>query len=115
MQRRTFVSALLCLPALPARADGPVDRVVGELRRLGFADIEVGRTLLGRAQIVARSPRGTREIILNPRTGEILRDLWTGEKGGAGSGLLGDSGHGNDDDDDDDDNDDDNSGPGGGG
>jgi hypothetical protein len=52
------------------------DSVLDQLRNQGFDRISVKRTLLGRTQIIAQGKGGHREIILNPRTGEILRDLW---------------------------------------
>lgn len=83
----------------------------------------MSRTLLGRTRFVATSDQYRREIILNPRTGEILRDLWLlldGEAGGgvrildqgsghssSGSGSGGGSPADDDDDDDDHDGDDD--------
>lgn len=53
-------------------------RVVVQLRAMGYTDITVSFTLLGRAQILAVSSQHTREIVLNPRTGEILRDYAQG-------------------------------------
>lgn len=118
MQRRTFLmSALTALVlATGAAAQSLTDRIVEQLRSQGFNEIEVTRTLLGRSRILARSPIREREIIVNPRTGEILRDYWE-DRGGGGSIYYpdddygGNSGHGGGSDDDDDD--DDNSGPGG--
>lgn len=103
-----------------AWAQGFADSVVGQLRAQGFDHVAVERTMLGRVRIRADHADGTREIILNPRTGEILRDLWIGgsqdtprtgrlvtdddgEDGGKGRGR----GRGSDDDDDDDDDGDD--------
>lgn len=103
-----------------ALAQGFADSVVGQLRAQGFDHVNVERTLLGRVRIRADHTDGTREIILNPRTGEILRDLWIGgsegqqrtgrlvtdddgDDGGKGRGR----GRGSDDDADDDDNDND--------
>ena len=108
---------------------GPVeDSIVQQLRNQGFTQIEVRRTLLGRSRIVAQSNRLYREIIVNPSTGEILRDFWRDRSGsgtqlfdpnnpdgpenagrsngGSSSGSASGSGD-DDDDDDDDDNDDD--------
>jgi hypothetical protein len=125
MHRRHLIAALVALAASPALAAGPVDRVVGDLRRLGFSSITVSRTLLGRSRVVAERDDGTREIILNPITGEILRDLWLPRGGnGSGGGLLGgerqddddgddDEDEDDEDDDDDDEDDDHNSGKGG--
>jgi hypothetical protein len=120
-----------------ARADY-ADDVVQQLTGQGYAEIRVDTTFLGRVRIVAMGDGGQREIILNPRTGEILRDLWVAngdsapkvrivDPSGSGSGSHSGTGSGSDDDDDDDtggsgddDDDDDggdgddNSGPGGG-
>jgi hypothetical protein len=49
--------------------------LIEELKAEGFRYIEVKRTFLGRARIIAISAFETREIILNPTTGEVLRDL----------------------------------------
>lgn len=134
MDRRRFLglcAAGIILAAPACAAEDYVARIVGQLTAQGYDQITVSRTLLGRMRITAAGRRGSREIIVNPATGEILRDLQTGgsdtilgedgrgrgEGGKTGSG----SGKGDDDDDDDDDDDgddddgDDNSGEGGGG
>lgn len=124
MNRRMFLtfglSAAIC--GQSAFAQSFADSVVDQLRRQGFSRISVSRTLLGRTQIVAQGKGGRREIILNPRTGEILRDFWqtnSGSDSDGGDRLLrdddGDGGRGrgrgrggdDDDDEDDDDSDDD--------
>jgi hypothetical protein len=125
MKRRQFLfaaTAFVLLSTTAARADY-VEAVVASLKKQGYSDIEVTRTLLGRVKIVALKGDGRREMICNPRTGEILRDVWfdahgdahpplssTGSSSGSGSG----SGESSGDDDDDDDNGDDKSGRGGG-
>ncbi|PYF09458.1 hypothetical protein C8J30_10830 [Rhodobacter viridis] len=58
------------LPALAVEADD----VVAQLRAQGFKQINVSRTFLGRVKIEAQAPAVHREIVLNPKTGEILRD-----------------------------------------
>jgi len=67
-------------------AEGVAEDIVRQLKRLGFRGVAQERTLLGRVRIVATRSDGQREIIVNPKTGEILRDLWTpavdGEAGG---------------------------------
>lgn len=101
--------------ALPAAAAGFSDEVVRQLRQQGFSEILVESTLLGRTRIVAKSRNGTREIILNPRTGEILRDLWLARTGSSGAITIVDDstgkgrGTGDGDDDGSDDGSDDNS------
>lgn len=127
MKRRVFLSGLAAGIALaaPAFAEEVVDSIVRQLKTLGFKDIAQERTLLGRVRITAARKDGLREIIVNPKTGEILRDLWTpvsGKKGEltiiddrgdhSGSGGNGGNGGGDRDDDDggDDDHDEDHSG-----
>lgn len=58
------------LPALAVEADD----IVAQLRAQGFSQINVSRTFLGRVKIEAQAPALHREIVLNPKTGEILRD-----------------------------------------
>ena len=77
MNRRAVlsISLALLLSATVALAQSFADVVVARLRDQGYSSITVNRTLLGRAQIVGISQTERREIILNPRTGEILRDF----------------------------------------
>ena len=111
MNRRHFMTTL-CIGALTAgiaQAASYEESVVAQLRAQGYGKILVERTLLGRVKISASMNGGRREIILNPRTGEVLRDLWIAA-GGAGSipalignnsgasGSSGGSGSGADDD-----------------
>lgn len=115
MKRRTLLFAIAIATlalAGPATAATLIDKVVAQLRQQGYNEIEVSRTWLGRSRIVATSPANRREIIVNPRTGEILRDYWEQHSGAAGGSIYDpdeddNSGHGGDDDDD-------NSGHGGG-
>ena len=90
------------LSATVALADYEQD-IVRQLQDMGFARVEVSRTLLGRVRITAIGADGTREIILNPNTGEILRDLWLTQGGEGGGSLINARGDdsGNDDDSDD--------------
>jgi len=120
MKRRDFILAMAggLAAATPALASEYADGVVRQLRQQGYVSISVATTLLGRTRITATRRGGTREIILNPKTGEILRDLWVAADGSVGGiGIIGDdaeggNGRGGDTDDDDDE---DNSGSGGGG
>ena len=57
------------------------DAVVAQLRAQGYGQITSAHTLLGRVRIVAILGDTQREIILNPRTGEILRDVIAGLDG----------------------------------
>lgn len=110
MKRRAFLIGLVAGAAMagPALAQGVVDDVVAQLRRQGFRSIVTERTLLGRIRIIATRSDGSREIIINPRTGEILRDFWTARSGGKGkveiiedrSGSDGSGGSGDDEEDD---------------
>lgn len=90
-----------------ALAAGFADQIVAQLRKQGFGNIVVERTWLGRTRILAERSDARREIILNPSTGEILRDLWLSKSGAPVQGAR--------ISDDDDDDGEDNSGPGGGG
>ncbi len=79
MKRRTFLIGLAlaasCASAAVARTYA--DDVVEQLTKFGFSNIEIETTWLGRIKISASRKDGTREIVLNPRTGEILRDVFT--------------------------------------
>jgi hypothetical protein len=113
MQRRQVLAGILVaasvqvLAAFPALAATFVEQVVTQLRAQGFDAIKVERTLLGRTRIAALRADGSREIVLNPNTGEILRDLWTSQSGdtagriniGGDDGEDGNSGPGGGDDD----------------
>ena len=108
MKRREFLTVLATAAALgsPALAQDYVDRVVRQLRAQGFRSVVQERTLLGRVRILATSRDGRREIILNPRTGEILRDLWLPTAGATSQPrIIDDRPSASDDDDDDDDDD----------
>ena len=113
MRRRVFLAALLGGIAMAgaAQARDPVDAIVRELKRNRYRIETVSRTFLGRIRILASRDGGRREIIVNPATGEILRDLWVAR--GHGDGDWDDLDGGSDDrssdrgDDDDDDDDDD--------
>lgn len=120
-----FVSVLLLMLPGMAAADRLTDRITDQLRRQGYGEIVVTRTLLGRHRIVASTSKVEREIIVNPGTGEILRDYIEDKGsersrsglfslfGGAGSG--GGASTGSDDDASDDGEDGDSGGNQGGG
>ena len=78
MQRRKFLFLASAAIAVPGWAvAGPVeDQIVARLSEQGYTAIKMSRTLLGRRRIVAIGAERRREIIFNPRTGEILRDFW---------------------------------------
>ncbi len=50
------------------------DRLVEELKSQGYVILEDGYTFLGRLRIVAENGVIHREIVVNPGTGEVLRD-----------------------------------------
>ena len=87
MNKRQLGACILALAAAqmfaatPALAATYAEQVVAQLRAQGFEAIRVERTLLGRTRIAADRADGSREIVLNPNTGEILRDLWTSTSG----------------------------------
>lgn len=132
MRRRVFLAALVggMAAATTAQARDRADDILRELKRKGYRIEAVSRTLLGRTRILATKDGGRREIIVNPVTGEILRDLWIargysdadggwddwngGGNGGEGKGGDTDDDPDDDDQDDDDDRDRDNSGKGSG-
>lgn len=136
MLRRAFLLGLVAAAsgAGPGLAQGYADTLLAELRREGYRDIVVSRTLLGRLRVQAARNGRVREIVLNPNTGEILRDLWLVESGddtgggksrgsgrsggsddgGSDGGGSGGSGGGSDDGGGDDDGSDDHGGSGSG-
>ena len=70
---------VLCLDLTAAsvvRADvNPIEqRLVASLTAQGYAIVEEGYTWLGRLRIVADNGVLRREIVINPGTGEVLRD-----------------------------------------
>jgi hypothetical protein len=131
MKRREFMTGLLAGVALagPATAQDVAGDIIAQLLQQGFTDVTSSTTWLGRVRILAQRDNDSREIVVNPRTGEILRDVWLGRRDGTksteiirnGNSGKGNGGHGGgngsgggDDDDDDDDEESDNSGSGGG-
>jgi hypothetical protein len=85
-----------------ARAQDATGRIVKELQSQGYNSITVRRTLLGRRKVDAVSDDYIREIVINPATGEILRDYWQVRKGsGKGSDASRSGGSVIDPDDDD--------------
>ncbi|KFE34616.1 hypothetical protein [Thioclava atlantica] len=105
MNRRRFLivtSALMALGAGAAQAETAAEAVVRQLKSFGYGDIDVNRTLLGRVRITAARGAVSREIVIDPRTGEVLRDLsrsghtpiLNGPGGGTGRGSGGSGGSG---------------------
>ena len=105
-----IVVAIVCSVATPLAAQTVEEAILGQLSDQGFSEFETRRTLLGRIRIVAYGNGLIREIVINPTTGEILRDYWRKEDGDVAVPKLVDpsaqTASSDDDDDDDDDNDD---------
>jgi len=78
--RSILLAIAFAAAALPAFAD-VTSAWVKQLRLDGYEDIEVTRTWLGRVRIVAEKGEIEREVILHPRTGEVLRDYSRHEDG----------------------------------
>jgi hypothetical protein len=117
MKRRDFIrltggaAAAMLGGASGVLADAVGDDIARQLRRRGYSDISVSRTLLGRVRVTGRRGMLEREIIVNPNSGEILRDLVIDSRTGTTSSSLFDdngsdgrsgSGSGRSDDDSDD-------------
>jgi len=98
----TLSGASLAIPS-PALAetDAVVDAAIGFLEAQGYHIEEVERTWLGRVRIEAVRGKQERELVLNPRTGEVLRDFIEDDDddGGSDSGSRASSGEGGYDDD----------------
>lgn len=69
------------LAAHPAFSDNYADEIALQMARQGFADVAVDGTWLGRVRVTGTRNGTVREIIVNPNTGEILRDLWLNDEG----------------------------------
>lgn len=67
------VATLLAL-AWPAGAETVAETVARQLREQGYQRIETSYTWLGRLRVNAVQGEMKREIVINPNTGEILRD-----------------------------------------
>ncbi len=117
--RSTILSIVLTfLLSVAASAQDRSQAMIQSLQSQGFSGIEVSRTWLGRTRIVATGSAGRREIVLNPNTGEVLRDYLDEtetERGTEGDGHAGGGGGGSDDSGSDDSSGDDSGGGMGGG
>ena len=89
-----------------------VQQVASQLSEQGYDIVSIETTFLGRIRIEARYGNSEREVVLNGRTGEVLRDRWSTEDGSvSGVDNLGDQGNDSEEEDDRDrDRDDDNDG-----
>lgn len=118
-----FVVMLVLAGGMAQAAPDYAGRVVRQLADQGYRQIEVRRSLLGKVIVTGSRPGQQREIVIDPRNGELLRDL---VRQGAGApvaaGTVSDSsghqgrgrGRGGSNDADDDDNSDDDDDRGGG-
>jgi len=66
------------LSVAAASANAVDEMVIAQLTAQGYTSVTVGRTWLGRIIIVGQRDGVTREIVLNPYTGELLRDYSRG-------------------------------------
>lgn len=83
---------LVALAPAPIWADTVQNGVIKQLQGQGYQSITVSRTWLGRVRILAYQGDDSREIVLNPRTGEVLRDVQlraSGQGGGSGASASG--------------------------
>jgi hypothetical protein len=73
--RNLFLALAVALSmAGPAAANELTDEVTTALVSQGYEITQMNRTWLGRVRIVAESDEVRREIVINPYTGEVLRD-----------------------------------------
>ncbi len=85
----------LAAGAAPAQDRDLLTRLVSALRAEGYDQIRTERTLLKRIRIAAGRAGDRREIVIDPRTGEILRDYSrerNGEMSAPGSDAILDAG-----------------------
>ncbi|MBF9033888.1 hypothetical protein HKCCE2091_06520 [Rhodobacterales bacterium HKCCE2091] len=76
--RNTFILVLAALAtagAAAAQTADPVDRVLSDIAGDGYEVRLVERTWLGRVRILAGRAHSLREVVVDPRNGEILRDM----------------------------------------
>ena len=74
MPRPLMIACLLCALAAPLGAETVADTVTRQLQAQGYTRVDSAYTWLGRLRILARQGDLRREIVINPNTGEILRD-----------------------------------------
>jgi hypothetical protein len=78
MIRRKFLRRLVLAGAVlaaGAAAADPVEDITEEIRAQGFKIVRVQRTWLGRVRIIGQNASFRREVVIDPTTGEIRRDL----------------------------------------
>lgn len=74
--RKLLLAGVVACFAMPGLAEDLPTLWAKQLIIEGYEDIEIRRTILGRIRIIATKDDAEREIILNPRTGEVLRDYF---------------------------------------
>ncbi len=74
MKHRLLAVVILTGLCAPAAARTVEERLIAGLKDQGYAIVEDGYTFLGRLRIVAENDTYHREIVVNPGTGEVLRD-----------------------------------------
>lgn len=88
MNRRVFLltsaGSLLCARSAFAAVE-PEDQVARSLKNDGFRIVSQKRTLLGRVRFVATRGPTEREVVLDPSSGEILRDYSRTAEGDGGA------------------------------
>lgn len=72
---RSLVIAMFVLVAAPLRADTIEARIASALSEQGYVIVSMERTWLGRLRVLAEDAAMRREMVFNPMTGEILRDM----------------------------------------
>ena len=65
----------LAMPGMALAQAVTEEQLVERLEEQGFTVVETGTTFLGRVRITAEGVLGTREVVLNPRNGKVLRDI----------------------------------------
>ena len=86
-----LLSASVATAQIPAAyvGDPVVEKIAADLAAQGFEITEVRVTLLGRYKIEASASGYSREVVVAPSTGRVLRDRWeptvTGGSGGSGT------------------------------
>lgn len=88
--RRGGLAAAMILAATAGALADPSEAIQQQLRAQGYVITEVGRTWLGRVRIEAQLGRYRREVVLDPVTGEVRRDLVedTTQKADRSGGML---------------------------
>lgn len=72
---RIGLAAIAYAAATVAALADPSEAVQQQLQAQGYTITDVGRTWLGRVRIEAQLGRYRREVVLDPTTGEVRRDL----------------------------------------